>query len=368
MLSTFQFPDPPPRQAKPGKKRKDDEDSLQTLATLVNKLSVQVEKLESVTTRTAGTTNDDKRHVKEGDESSAGWAAALKAAGAEEAGKPSMFFIDPLGPTVQQEYENVLSSVPRSKRHSSSCCCESKTLEVAAGIPWLPPVSVHGANEMNPLQSAYANWCTLMRCLPMMDTTSQTFVRSIGLFAMRQLLHSIKQHQHMHHQQKQLHAASNNNLPYLSPVTTLHHSYPVFSQHGGSSNSSSSCGGGSSSLVALGPNSSSSFLKTSSTCLNPHCDNSLDTTSRKKADAWVPSYSHLFSSGTGNDQNANTSSTTPLPTASPQQRQPNLGFHYVSESTTTTTTSSSSRHHHVLKLRRWFKKNNKVAPAGGHHG
>ncbi|KAI8393767.1 uncharacterized protein BYT42DRAFT_541977 [Radiomyces spectabilis] len=71
-------------------------------------------------------------------------------------------------------------------------------------------------HSKDPLDAAYMHWCTLMRCLPFMDTESQTYVRTVSTYAMRHLLR---------HKKKPLPAEPvHDNMITKEPVPSIHYS------------------------------------------------------------------------------------------------------------------------------------------------
>ncbi|KAI8150149.1 hypothetical protein BJV82DRAFT_11305 [Fennellomyces sp. T-0311] len=290
MLSSFAFPEPPKVVDKKRNRMADEAStSMQDLSELIGRLGAQLEKLE-------------KKNAIDG--------------------ANDKFIINPLAADVVQAYDTLLQQNEHLTHH---CCCCADMVEAAPGIPWFAPYH----RPEDPLQAAYTHWCTLMRCLPVMDTVAQTYVQTIGHFAMRQLMHAMR-----------------GNTRYVASPPLQRHSQYQGSSHTLLSNKTSNSG--SSTLVPV-------LLKNSSSCLNDQPE----TTLRTKADAWIPQrlmmdehnttgYHHHYQHHHHPERTAPVSNTNSSPLPAP--------------SNTTFTSPLTSRHYHATKLRRWFKRHNKVAP------
>ncbi|KAI9495313.1 hypothetical protein BDB00DRAFT_814111 [Zychaea mexicana] len=263
-----------------------------------------------------------------------------------------------------------------------------------------------------------------MRCLPAMDPDAQSYVRTIGHYAMRQLLHSMRNNSNNNNSYNSSASATAtrrySSLMSSSPIQRHSHYHGssatllsnktagIASSHAGSSNAGST-------TLAQHP-----LLKTSSTCLNDvhpttHYSLPQESATLCKADAWVPPRMiddtsaplrphqhhnryhnhHCQSNNTCQQQHNNNHHSQPQPL--PQQQHQQQGHPYprmiqqqqrqedqdgrtppvANSGSSPLPTSSSlfssplmqhiSRPYHAAKLRRWFKKHNKVAPVDGQH-
>ncbi|KAI9320059.1 hypothetical protein BX666DRAFT_2025079 [Dichotomocladium elegans] len=184
MISSFTFHDPTSKSGKTLKNKiKDDDAATQSLADLVTLLSIQIEKLGHITTQR--------------------WPPVDQKLNSQTAHLDgSYILVDPFGHRVPRLYEELIQREPilvsQDKQQQQHCCCcressviaQAHGVAAAAGVPW--PRPQQGLEEEDPLQAAYTHWCTLMRCLPMMEPTSQTYVQTIGQFAMRRLLQAMQ--------------------------------------------------------------------------------------------------------------------------------------------------------------------------------
>ena len=254
---------------------------MQDLTEIIGRLGARLEKLEAIKD------NDDTK---------------------------SKFIVNPLGSDVVQAYDTLLQ---QNEHLNHPCCCCG--VEAEPGVPWYPPYNIQHRPNDDPLQDAYTHWCTLMRCLPTMDAEAQTYVRTIGHYAMRQLMHAMR-------------------TRYVASSPLQRHNQYQGSAHTLLSNMISS-NNGSSSLAPV-------LLKNSSSCLT---DKPQETTLRTKADAWVPQQRRL-------DESNYQQPIAPVPnsTSSPLPSSSNTFF----------TSPLSNR---PTKLRRWFKRHNKVAPHQNNH-
>lgn len=353
MLSTFAFPEP--RLSKSSKKRgaKEENRSVSDLSDIVKRLSHQVDRLE--TWSEMGPTK--------------------KEAGLDQKASPfantGNILIDPLSPEVPEAYEALLQELSRNKPTDRSCnCCaaghlsnsarSSSKIEVSAGIPWLPPPPTQSTWHTvdDPLRNAYAYWCTLMRCLPLLDTAAQRYIRTIGLYAMRQLLEAT--------QQQQGGAASNRA------------DFPRFSS------SAAAVSGGNNTHTTT------PLLKNSMSCLsfqNHHynlrqhhhhspqqqhqhqqqhqssiMDDIIIDPNRRKADAWVlPSRTSTdhqpWSPTLTMPQSRTFSSPTPTPSSIPGGGGGGGG-----DMSSSSSSAAGPRVLSATKLKQWFKRHHKIMP------
>ncbi|KAL4207995.1 hypothetical protein AB4K20DRAFT_1914095 [Rhizopus microsporus] len=74
---------------------------------------------------------------------------------------------------------------------SNKCCSSLSNVSTADGVPWPEPLEPFRSTPCDiddVLDSQYTHWCTLMRCLPLMDPVSSLHVKAVGLYAMREIL------------------------------------------------------------------------------------------------------------------------------------------------------------------------------------
>ncbi|KAI7855180.1 hypothetical protein BDC45DRAFT_568519 [Circinella umbellata] len=377
MLSSFAFPEPHLKSTDINnndnnskkhhnkihrKKYIDETTSVHELTDLIGRLTAQLEKLETSKTEKSFAFNNNEQKQQHPQQQSNN--------NNSNGSNKKRVVINPLAADVTQSYEKLLLQNEYLQEsimgHRCGCCsCATSTIktskassvndditivEAAPGIPWFSPyissslISSDSGNSNNalsnddPLHSAYAHWCTLMRCLPSMDPEAQYYIRTIGHYAMRQLLHSMRNcnsdyntittinngsaTSKLYNSSKNIN--SNNSRASSMMLATTPSSPPLsgiqrYSNYHGSSNtllSSRTAGMGSSSHPGLNTSHAgsstllaqhSSLLKTSSTCLNdmiqhshshPHPVNQYSHQESNgsmlcKADGWVPSRSMM---------------------------------------------------------------------------
>jgi hypothetical protein len=177
--------------------------SVDDLAILVKRLSVQVDDLEHWVTESNQKTQEPEL----------------------EAPNTSDFLvlaphhiIDPWSSEVPPNYGALLHRLEDIKvlqNCPNSCCSSTATVNCVQGVPWpepAPPFSGCFSTKTDDiLDVQYTHWCTLMRCLPLMDPVATSYVKTMGLYAMRDIL--------------ALKIPQKNNYDALSPkLTTIRHS------------------------------------------------------------------------------------------------------------------------------------------------
>ncbi|KAI8367071.1 hypothetical protein BD560DRAFT_400018 [Blakeslea trispora] len=119
--------------------------SLEDLTTLVRRLSVQIDELESQK-------------------------------------KPAKWIMDPYADSVVQDYARLVRQL---EEFNPNC---QFVVESAAGLPWPPPVPIEQQETSSLIETQYTHWCTLLRCLPYLDTTTSHYIKTVALYAMRDIL------------------------------------------------------------------------------------------------------------------------------------------------------------------------------------
>ncbi|KAL9552607.1 hypothetical protein MBANPS3_003690 [Mucor bainieri] len=119
---------------------------------------------------------------------------------------PTHTTIDPWASYVPQNYGALLQrleDIESLQKCPNECCASTGTVSSADGVPWPNPIepfqnthtnntssfmgsSQQSLNEL--LDTQYTHWCTLMRCLPLMDPVTCAHVKTVGLYAMREIL------------------------------------------------------------------------------------------------------------------------------------------------------------------------------------
>lgn len=139
---------------------------------------------------------------------------------------PSHTTIDPWASYVPQNYGALLQrleDIESLQKCPNECCASTGTVTSADGVPWPQPIEpfqssssplyLTGSNQQcinDILEIQYTHWCTLMRCLPLMDPVTSAHVKTVGLYAMREILkakasqkreydHHQDNYQHTHH-------------------------------------------------------------------------------------------------------------------------------------------------------------------------
>lgn len=110
---------------------------------------------------------------------------------------PSHTTVDPWASYVPQNYGALLKrleDIEMLQKCPNECCASTGTVSSADGVPWpqpLEPFTCSSSNDksMNEmLDIQYTHWCTLLRCLPIMDAVTSAHVKTVGLYAMREIL------------------------------------------------------------------------------------------------------------------------------------------------------------------------------------
>ncbi|CEP17263.1 hypothetical protein [Parasitella parasitica] len=136
---------------------------------------------------------------------------------------PTHSIIDPWASYVPQNYGALLQrleDIESLQKCPNECCASTGTVSSADGVPWpnpLEPFQTSASSFMGSSQQSlnetldiqYTHWCTLMRCLPLMDPVTCAHVKTVGLYAMREIL-KLKANQrrdfsdHYQHKQQQI--------------------------------------------------------------------------------------------------------------------------------------------------------------------
>ncbi|KAG2232100.1 hypothetical protein INT48_006777 [Thamnidium elegans] len=107
--------------------------------------------------------------------------------------------IDPWASYVPQNYGALLQrlqDIESLQKCPNDCCATAGTVASADGVPWPRPIEPFQAalgsdrDWQEYLDIQYTHWCTLMRCLPLMDSVTSAHVKTVGLYAMREILKS----------------------------------------------------------------------------------------------------------------------------------------------------------------------------------
>ncbi|KAI9247895.1 hypothetical protein EDC94DRAFT_625393 [Helicostylum pulchrum] len=105
--------------------------------------------------------------------------------------------IDPWASYVPQNYGALLQrlqDIESLQKCPNACCATTGTVSSADGVPWPSPIEPFQASLATDrdwqeyLDIQYTHWCTLMRCLPLMDSVTSAHVKTVGLYAMREIL------------------------------------------------------------------------------------------------------------------------------------------------------------------------------------
>ncbi|KAI9247038.1 hypothetical protein BY458DRAFT_446540 [Sporodiniella umbellata] len=174
--------------------------SLNDLATLVKRLSVQVDDLVEEQQQ-----QQQQHHYK------------------KPLDEPSLFHVppitvDPWATHVPQNYGALLQRLEdMDTQPCPNACCSSMNLSTAEGVPWPAPLEPFRSMSTDPfdlLDQQYTHWCTLMRCLPLMDPVTSVHVKTVGLYAMREILKvkAQKQQQQQQQQRQQQQQASSSKI------------------------------------------------------------------------------------------------------------------------------------------------------------
>ncbi|KAI8978083.1 hypothetical protein BDB01DRAFT_852622 [Pilobolus umbonatus] len=92
--------------------------------------------------------------------------------------------INPWDGNVTVHYQAILHQLEQPICTNKCCHPVHPTVQCVEDIPW--PSSVDGSDRLEDRQYFY--WCVLMRCLPWMDSATSHYVKSIGTYAMRDIL------------------------------------------------------------------------------------------------------------------------------------------------------------------------------------
>ncbi|KAI9030903.1 hypothetical protein CLU79DRAFT_360958 [Phycomyces nitens] len=97
--------------------------------------------------------------------------------------------LDPWATHIPTHYAALLD------RLQAVCSCPNKRPPCSANVlpakdvPWLDPVEPFQTKKPeDPLRRQYAHWCTLLKCLPLLDPTAQAQVCAVGVHGMREIL------------------------------------------------------------------------------------------------------------------------------------------------------------------------------------
>lgn len=193
-----------------------DPTSLENLAHLVKRLSVQIEDLENwkeeLNQQTTVNKSTDKQHSLEHDNTALQTFDTLNPS-PEEIGNirqfsvspgaaPNYTLIDPWASYVPQNYAALihkLEAMENPQNCPKKCCKSMEVVSSADGVPWPKPfepfqtqsngyLDDNTQNSSQILDTQYTHWCTLLRCLPLMDPVTSAHVKTVGLFAMREIL------------------------------------------------------------------------------------------------------------------------------------------------------------------------------------
>jgi hypothetical protein len=184
---------------------KTDHASLDDLATLVRRLSVQIEDLENWKEES----QTDNKYTLEQDIKMQPLPALPEPTSNDQLSSyvssksaPKTTVIDPWASFVPQNYGALLQKLEdleNRQKCPNACCVSAGVVSSADGVPWPKPVepfqsasigyygnNTQSMNDM--LDTQYAHWCTLLRCLPLMDEVTSAQVQTVGLYAMRDIL------------------------------------------------------------------------------------------------------------------------------------------------------------------------------------
>lgn len=104
--------------------------------------------------------------------------------------------IDPWASYVPQNYGALLQrleDIESLQKCPNECCASTGTVSSADGVPWPQPLepfrnASSTEQQKDVLDIQYTHWCTLLRCLPLMDPVTSAHVKTVGLYAMREIL------------------------------------------------------------------------------------------------------------------------------------------------------------------------------------
>jgi hypothetical protein len=179
--------------------------SLDDLACLVRRLSVQVDDLEHwMEESNQKTSNTPATPVTP----AAATTISLSQSSSSESSLDNKkstsqhIVIDPWASHVPQNYGAILQrleDMESQQKCPNECCASVGSVSSADGVPWPEPIEPfrpspsyldghHHENIHEILDIHYTHWCTLMRCLPLMDPVTSAHVKTVGLYAMREIL------------------------------------------------------------------------------------------------------------------------------------------------------------------------------------
>ncbi|KAI7866472.1 hypothetical protein BDF14DRAFT_1882625 [Spinellus fusiger] len=98
--------------------------------------------------------------------------------------------MDPWATRVPIEYATLLDSLRTLPCLPCQCSPPIVTPHVvpATHVPWLDPIKPFQSKSIDPLERQYAHWCTLLRCLPLLDPTAKSHVTTVALYGMSEIL------------------------------------------------------------------------------------------------------------------------------------------------------------------------------------
>jgi hypothetical protein len=209
--------------------------SLEDIAYLVKRLSVQIDDLEtwkeeSIQKKSIGSQNTlAEQRIQLAQPPPVPQTNQSQSVYPKVASRPpSHTTIDPWASYVPQNYGALLQrleDIESLQKCPNDCCASTGTVSSADGVPWPRPIEpfqssssplhLRGNNQQcinDILEVQYTHWCTLMRCLPLMDPVTSAHVKTVGLYAMREILKGKAS------QKREYDHRYNANMP--APVTT----------------------------------------------------------------------------------------------------------------------------------------------------
>ncbi|KAI8890418.1 hypothetical protein K501DRAFT_168400 [Backusella circina FSU 941] len=182
--------------------------SLDDLACLVRRLSVQVDDLEhwmeESNQKTANTSAPPVAATAATITTTLSQSNSSDSSIDHQKSTSQHIVIDPWASTVPQNYGAILQRLEEMESQQkcpNECCASATSVSSADGVPWPEPIEpfrpspsyLEGHSHENIheiLDIHYTHWCTLMRCLPLMDPITSAHVKTVGLYAMREILKS----------------------------------------------------------------------------------------------------------------------------------------------------------------------------------
>ncbi|KAI7901343.1 uncharacterized protein BX663DRAFT_514168 [Cokeromyces recurvatus] len=207
--------------------------SLEDLALLVKRLSVQIDDLENNRKDDSNRTKTDSNTTLNQQEIPLP-QPNLESRHPMEKKSPSpsvQIIIDPWASYVPQSYGALLQKIEEIEclqKCPNQCCSSTIRVSSADGVPWPRPIepfqSTHSrvcqANKLDILDTQYTHWCTLMRSIPLMDPVASTCVKTIGLFAMRELLKQKAMHKREYNDHDCYHHTLSKQTTTISPSSS----------------------------------------------------------------------------------------------------------------------------------------------------